>query len=367
MRPPVHTFLFCGAHHPAPWFLLILRSKTSRRPTSPLVHVPPRRARGGAYPAGHSCRATACWRRRDSRVFHANWHVQPATLTLIDPEEPHPDNASFAPTGASTIIEQGGFPIKHNADGSVAITAKPREARVFNGRKYAIPPRLLADNVTSLSLLRFSAAAMIAAVPCISLQMLDFNFRFIMEEAIRGDFAFVKAWKGDTAGELQRHRLSRQSIFRSCVCVARACLGLLTAWQAILCSNARRATSIPWLPPRAKSRLPRWSTLSPQVPALRLQYTVRPRVPDVAAFAGSLDPDEIHVPGIYVSRLYQPPSFEKRIERLTLQKEPGSADGKGLGVRERIVKRAAKELKDGMCGAYPRRWCHSACSPFILI
>jgi hypothetical protein len=28
-------------------------------------------------------------------------------------------------TGASTIIEQGGFPIKHNADGSVAITAKP--------------------------------------------------------------------------------------------------------------------------------------------------------------------------------------------------------------------------------------------------
>lgn len=67
------------------------------------------------------------------------------------------------------------------------------------------------------------------------------------------------------------------------------------------------------------------------------------------ASTGSLDPDEIHVPGIYVSRIYQPASFEKRIERLTLQKEPGAADGKGLGVRERIVKRAAKELKDGMC------------------
>lgn len=103
------------------------------------------------------------------------------------------------------------------------------------------------------------------------------------------------------------------------------------------------------------------------VPAgdLRLQDTVPPRVSDVAAFAGSLDPDEIHVPGIYVSRLYQPPSFEKRIERLTLQKEPGSADGKGLGVRERIVKRAAKELKDGMCGPYLRRRRRSACSPFI--
>ena len=64
---------------------------------------------------------------------------------------------------------------------------------------------------------------------------------------------------------------------------------------------------------------------------------------------GSLDPDDIHVPGIYVSRIYQPPSFEKRIERLTVQKEAGAAEGKGLGVRERIVKRAAKELKDGMC------------------
>jgi hypothetical protein len=40
-----------------------------------------------------------------------------------------------------------------------------------------------------------------------------------------------------------------------------------------------------------------------------------------------------------------PASF---VERLTLQKEPGAGDGKGLGVRERIVKRAAKELKDGM-------------------
>jgi hypothetical protein len=119
------------------------------------VHVPPRRARGGAHPAGHACRATACWRRRDSRVFHANWHVQTATPTLIDPAKSHPDNAYFAPTGASTIIEQGGFPIKHNADGSVAITAKPREARVFNGRKYADIPFLLADTVTSLSLFSF--------------------------------------------------------------------------------------------------------------------------------------------------------------------------------------------------------------------
>jgi len=161
--------------------------------------------------------------------------------------------AFFTPTGASTIIEKGGFPIKHNPDGSVAIHAKPREARVFGGRKY------------------------------------------IMEEAIKGDFAFVKAWKGDTAGNLVFKRTSRN--FNPMVATA----GKVTVAE------------------------------------------VEHIVP-----AGSLDPDEIHVPGIYVSRIYQPPSFEKRIERLTVQKEAGSADAKGLGVRERIVKRAAKELKDGM-------------------
>jgi acyl CoA:acetate/3-ketoacid CoA transferase alpha subunit len=33
-----------------------------------------------------------------------------------------------------------------------------------------------------------------------SSENIHFSPRFIMEEAIRGDFAFVKAWKGDTAG-----------------------------------------------------------------------------------------------------------------------------------------------------------------------
>jgi hypothetical protein len=41
--------------------------------------------------------------------------------------------------GSSTIIEYGGFPIKHNPDGSVAVAAKPRESRLFNGRKCAGP------------------------------------------------------------------------------------------------------------------------------------------------------------------------------------------------------------------------------------
>ncbi len=60
--------------------------------------------------------------------------------------------------GASTIIEHGGFPIKHNADGSVAIAAKPRESREFNGRKCvhdACDGRFSAHVYTEIILLPF--------------------------------------------------------------------------------------------------------------------------------------------------------------------------------------------------------------------
>lgn len=68
--------------------------------------------------------------------------------------------AFFTSTAYGTVIQEGGFPIKYNADKTVAITSKPRETRNFNGRNY------------------------------------------VMEEAITGDFALVKAWKGDTDGNL---------------------------------------------------------------------------------------------------------------------------------------------------------------------
>ena len=68
--------------------------------------------------------------------------------------------AFFTSTAYGTVIQEGGFPIKYNADKTVAITSKPRETRNFNGRNY------------------------------------------VMEEAITGDFSLVKAWKGDTDGNL---------------------------------------------------------------------------------------------------------------------------------------------------------------------
>lgn len=70
--------------------------------------------------------------------------------------------AFFTPTAHGTIIQQGGFPIKYKSDasGKPEILSAPREVRAFNGRNY------------------------------------------VMEEAIVGDFSLVKAWKGDTEGNL---------------------------------------------------------------------------------------------------------------------------------------------------------------------
>uniref|UniRef100_A0A8B9H0I3 3-oxoacid CoA-transferase n=1 Tax=Astyanax mexicanus TaxID=7994 RepID=A0A8B9H0I3_ASTMX len=68
--------------------------------------------------------------------------------------------AFFTATGYGTLIEEGGSPIKYNTDGSVAIASEKREVREFSGRHY------------------------------------------VMEKAITGDFALIKAWKCDKAGNL---------------------------------------------------------------------------------------------------------------------------------------------------------------------
>lgn len=62
--------------------------------------------------------------------------------------------------------------------------------------------------------------------------------------------------------------------------------------------------------------------------------------------AGELDPDEIHLSGVYVDHLIQADDNEKRIERL---RETIAGQVTDIsGGRGRIVKRAAKEFKDGM-------------------
>eukprot|EP00128_Syssomonas_multiformis_P008034 Colp12_sorted_trinity150504_noHs@16516 len=165
--------------------------------------------------------------------------------------------AFYTPTAYGTIIHEGGAPIKYNKDGSIAIPSQPRESRSFNGRNY------------------------------------------IMEEAITGDFALVKAWKADTVGNL---------VFRK--------------------------TAQNFNTPCAKAAKVTIAEVEEIVPV------------------GELPAEGIHVPSVYVHRIVKGAKFEKRIERLSLAKEPvvgGSVQGDSPAAkRERIVRRAALEFKNGM-------------------
>jgi 3-oxoacid CoA-transferase len=59
---------------------------------------------------------------------------------------------------------------------------------------------------------------------------------------------------------------------------------------------------------------------------------------------GELDPNNIHVPGIYVDRIVQGEKYEKRIEFRTIA---GVVAGKENPTRVAMAKRAAQELRDG--------------------
>ena len=63
--------------------------------------------------------------------------------------------------------------------------------------------------------------------------------------------------------------------------------------------------------------------------------------------AGSLDPDEIHLSGVYVDRVIHAADNEKRIERLRERSDDESVPVISGG-RGRIMRRAAKEFKNGM-------------------
>src|SRR6188768_3182650 len=72
--------------------------------------------------------------------------------------------AFFTPTGAGTAVSEGGLPLRYDTDGSVKKYSDKKEVRSFDGRDY------------------------------------------VLEPAIRGDFALVKAWKGDRYGNLVYRR-----------------------------------------------------------------------------------------------------------------------------------------------------------------
>ena len=90
----------------------------------------------------------------------------------------------------------------------------------------------------------------------------------ILESALTADFAFVKAWKGDTAGNLIYKGTARN--FNPLIAMA------------------------------AKITVAEVEELVP---------------------AGELDPNQIHTPGIFVQRIFQGEKYEKRIEQRTVRKK----------------------------------------------
>jgi 3-oxoacid CoA-transferase subunit A len=88
--------------------------------------------------------------------------------------------------------------------------------------------------------------------------------QFVMERGIRGDFAFIKAWKGDRWGNLIYRKTARNF-------------------------NPMMATAAEF---------------------------VIAEVEELVVL-GSLDADNVHTPGIYVNAIFQGEKYEKRIERRT--------------------------------------------------
>ena len=92
---------------------------------------------------------------------------------------------------------------------------------------------------------------------------------YVMERALKADFALVKAWKGDRHGNLVFRKTARNF-------------------------NAMMATAA-------------------KVTIAEVEELVEP---------GELDPDGIHTPGIYVKRLFQATELNKPIERRTTRPRP---------------------------------------------
>ncbi|CAI2366246.1 unnamed protein product [Moneuplotes crassus] len=173
--------------------------------------------------------------------------------------------AFYTQTGVGTFLEHGGFPIRMPQDGEEAtLVTTPREVKIFDGTKY------------------------------------------LLEEALKADYAIVKGWKADEKGNVV-FRKSARNFNIDCAKAAQTCI-----------------------------------------------VEVEEIVP-----TGTLDPDTIHLPHIFVQRLVQCDHYEKRVEQLTVSNEDGKVDASSLGRnagkisesslrRKRIAMKGAKDVKDGM-------------------
>ncbi|HEU0104488.1 MAG TPA: CoA transferase subunit A [Mycobacteriales bacterium] len=133
--------------------------------------------------------------------------------------------AFFTPAGVGTQISDGGLPLRFDGSGGVAQASEPKEVREFDGREY------------------------------------------VLERAIRTDFALVHAWKGDRHGNLIYNKTAMN--FNP------------------LCAAAGTVT------------------------IAQVEELVEP---------GELDPAEVHTQGIFVQRVVLAPDVEKKIEKRTVRR-----------------------------------------------
>jgi 3-oxoacid CoA-transferase subunit A len=132
--------------------------------------------------------------------------------------------AFFTPAGVGTQVAEGGLPWRYDGAGGVALASPPKEVREFDGIPY------------------------------------------VMERAIRTDFALIHARYGDRHGNLMYEKSAQN--FNP------------------LCATAGRIT------------------------VAEVEELVEP---------GQLDPMHVHTPGIFVQRVLHVPGVEKRIEKRTVQ------------------------------------------------
>lgn len=132
--------------------------------------------------------------------------------------------AFYTPTGVGTQVADGGLPWRYDSSGVVAVASPPKETRVFDGVAY------------------------------------------VLELAIRTDFALVHAWQGDRHGNL---------VYRESAANFNAD-----------CAGAGRIT------------------------IAEVEHLVEP---------GEIDPALVHTPGIHVHRVVHVPNPVKRIEKETVR------------------------------------------------
>ncbi|OBI19380.1 succinyl-CoA--3-ketoacid-CoA transferase [Mycobacterium sp. E2327] len=132
--------------------------------------------------------------------------------------------AFYTPAGVGTPVADGGLPWRYDASGGVAVMAPPKETREFDGVTY------------------------------------------VLERAIRTDFALVHAWQGDRHGNLV-YRAAAANFNPDCATAGRITIA-------------------------------------------EVEHLVEP---------GEIDPAAVHTPGVFVHRVVHVPDPAKPIEKVTVR------------------------------------------------